>query len=102
MSMFGQHAKVRAAQQRMDEARRAVALPASALLARGERHPFVILGAAAAGGFLLGRSHAHPLRLPGMGHLLGALASEATAIGASFLAAHTAAQSAAQSVAEGA
>lgn len=94
MSIFAQHARVRAAQRRMGEARRAVALPASALLARGERHPFAILGAAAAGGFLLGRSNTHPLRLPGMGHLLGALASEATTIGASFLAAHTAAQSA--------
>lgn len=98
MSMFGQHARVRAAQQRMREARRAVALPASGLLARGERHPFVILGAAAAGGFLLGHSHAKPLHLPGMGHLFGALLSEATTIGASFLAAHTAAQTAAQTV----
>jgi len=94
MSMFGEHARVRAAQRRMREARRAAALPASALLARGERHPFVILGAAAAGGFLLGRSHAQPLHLPGMSHLFGALLSEATTIGASFLAAHTAAQSA--------
>ncbi|UGB38052.1 hypothetical protein [Frateuria soli] len=98
MSMFGEHARVRAAQQRMHEARHAVALPASALLARGERHPFVILGAAAAGGFLLGHSHARPSHLPGMNHLFGALLHEATTIGASFLAAHTAAQSAAEDV----
>ena len=98
MSIFGEHARVRAAQQRMREARHAVALPASALLARGERHPFVILGAAAAGGFLLGRSHAKPLHLPGMSHLFGALVSEATTIGASFLAAHTAAQNVAEDV----
>lgn len=93
MSMFSERARVRAAQQRMAAARRAVAMPASALLARGQQHPFVILGAAAAGGFLLGRTNARPLHLPGMGHLLGALASEATTIGASFLAAHRAAQS---------
>lgn len=96
MSIFGEHARVRAAQRRMREARHAVALPASALLARGERHPFVILGAAAVGGFLLGRSDAKPLQLPGMGHLFGALVSEATTIGASFLAAHTAAQNVAE------
>lgn len=92
MSLFGEHARVRIAQRRMREARHEVALPASALLARGQRHPFVILGAAAAGGFLLGRSRAKPLHLPGMSHLLGALVSEATAFGASYLAAHNAAQ----------
>ncbi|MGN2247179.1 hypothetical protein ACFWZ3_10850 [Frateuria sp. GZRR35] len=92
MSIFGERARVLAAQRRVREARHAVTRPASALLARGERHPFVILGTAAAGGFLLGHSHAKPLHLPGMNHLFGALLSEATTIGASFLAAHTAAQ----------
>ena len=96
MSMFGQHARVRAAQRRMTAARRAVAAPASALLARGERHPFVVLGVAAGTGVLLGRMNVHPLRLPGMSSLLGALVSEATTFGASFLAAHTAAQSVAE------
>ena len=86
MSMFGQHARVRAAQQRMGEARRAVAAPASALLARGERHPWVVLGVAAGAGFAMGRMNVHPLRLPGMSALLGSLMSELTALGAGFLA----------------
>ena len=94
MSMFGQHARVVAAQRRMHEAREAVALPASALLARGERHPWAILGVAAGAGFVMGRMKMQPLRLPGMGSLLGALVSEATTIGASVLAAHSATQSA--------
>lgn len=94
MSMFGEHARVRAAQQRMHDARTVVALPASALLARGERHPWVILGVAAGAGFVMGRMKMQPLRLPGMGSLVGALVSEATTIGASFLAAHSANQSA--------
>jgi hypothetical protein len=94
MSMFGQHARVLAAQRRVHEARAAVARPASALLARGERHPWAILGFAAGAGFVMGRMDTHPLRLPGMGSLLGALVSEATTLGASFLAAHSATQSA--------
>lgn len=96
MSMFGQHARVRVAQQRMTAARRAVAAPASALLARGERYPLVVLGIAAGTGVVLGRMNVHPFRLPGMGSLLGTLVSEATTLGASFLAAHTAAQSVAE------
>jgi hypothetical protein len=86
MSMFGQHARVRTAQRRMSQARRAVAVPASALLARGERHPWVILGVAAGAGFVMGRMNVQPLRLPGMGSLLGAVMTEVTAIGAAFLA----------------
>jgi hypothetical protein len=95
MSMFGEHARVVAAQRRMREARRAVAAPASALLARGERHPWVILGVAAGAGFVMGRMKVQPLRVPGLGSsLVGALVSEATAIGASFLAAHSTSPSA--------
>lgn len=86
MSMFGQHARVRAAQRRMDEARRAVAAPASALLARGERHPLVVLGVAAGAGLLMGRTNVHPLRVPGMSGLIGGVVSELTALGAGFLA----------------
>jgi hypothetical protein len=95
MSMFGERARVLAAQTRVREARKAVAQPASALLARGERHPWLILGMAAGAGFLMGRSRVHPLRVPGIGSLVGALVSEATTLGASFLAAHSAAGSAA-------
>jgi hypothetical protein len=94
MSMFGEHARVLAAQTRMREARKAVARPASALLARGERHPWLILGVAAGAGFLMGRARVQPLRVPGIGSLVGALVSEATTLGASFLAARSAAESA--------
>ena len=86
MSMFGQHARVRAAQQRMSEARRAVAAPASALLARGEKHPLGVLGTAAGAGFVMGHLAVLSLRLPGMSGLLGGLVSELTALGAGFLA----------------
>lgn len=93
MSMFGEHARVLAAQTGVREARKAVARPASALLARGERHPWVILGVAAGAGFVLGHMKVQPLRMPGIGSLVGALVSEAATLGASFLAAHSAAQS---------
>jgi len=86
MSMFGQHARVRAAQQRMTEARLAVAVPASALLARGEKHLVLVLGAAAGAGFVMGRMNVRPLRIPGLGSLLGGVMAEVTALGASFLA----------------
>lgn len=86
MSMFGQHARVRAAQQRMGQARRAVAAPASALLARGERHPLVVLGVAAGAGLVMGRMDVHPLRVPGMSGLVSGVVSELTALGAGFLA----------------
>ncbi|HEV2621574.1 MAG TPA: hypothetical protein VGU65_05715 [Frateuria sp.] len=86
MSMFGQHARVRSAQRRMSEARRAVAVPASALLARGERHPLVVLGIAAGAGLVMGRMDVHPMRVPGMSGLIGGVMSELTALGAGFLA----------------
>ena len=86
MSMFAEHARVRAAQRRMDAARAAVAVPASALLARGEQHPFTILGVAAGAGFVMGRMNVHPLRIPGLSGLLGGLMAEATALAASFIA----------------
>lgn len=86
MSLAAQHARVRAAQRRMAQTRAAVAAPASALLARGERHPFATLGIAAGAGFVMGRMDVHPLRIPGLGGLLGGVAAEAAALGASFIA----------------
>ncbi|MEI7035177.1 hypothetical protein [Fulvimonas yonginensis] len=86
MSLLGQHARVRAAQRRMTAARAAVAAPASALLARGERHPFATLGIAAGAGFVMGHMNVHPLRIPGLGGLLGGVMAEAAALGASFIA----------------
>jgi hypothetical protein len=86
MSMFGQRARVAAAQRRMSEARAAVVVPASARLARGEQHPLLILGTAAGAGFAMGRMNVHPLRVPGLGSLLGGVMAEAAALGASLLA----------------
>ena len=86
MSILKQRARVRAAQRRMDAARAAVAAPASSLLARGEQHPIATLGLAAGAGFVMGQLDVHPLRIPGLGGLLGGVVAEATALGASFIA----------------
>ena len=86
MSLLRRHAQVRAAQQRMRMARAAVAAPASALLARGEQHPVATLGIATGAGFVMGHMDVHPLRIPGLGGLIGGVMAEATALGASFIA----------------
>jgi len=85
MTMFGQLARVRAAQQRAREARTAVAVPAADLLARSERHMAAVLGVAVGTGFVLGRMRVPPLRIPGLGRLLGGMVAEIAALGAGFL-----------------
>jgi hypothetical protein len=70
MSLFRQIDKVRAAQARVAAHRAELATPAAALLARGERHPLLMLGAAGGAGFVLGSLDASPLRVPGLGSLL--------------------------------
>lgn len=86
MSLFGQIARVRAAQARVVAQRAQLAAPAAALLARGRRHPLLVLGAAGGAGFVLGRLHVHPLRLPGLGPLLRGGLADAVAQGARLLA----------------
>ncbi|MEW9625158.1 hypothetical protein [Rhodanobacter geophilus] len=81
MSLFRQLDKVRAAQARMAAHRAEVATPAAALLARGERHPLLALGAAGGAGFVLGSLDVHPLRVPGVGPLLRGALAEAVAQG---------------------
>ena len=71
MSMFDRVAKVQAAQLRMRTARHALTTPAAALLVRGRAHPLTMVGAAAGAGFVLGSLGVHPLRVPGLGPLLG-------------------------------
>ena len=71
MSLFEQTAKVQTARLHMRAARHAVATPAAALLLRGREHPLTTLGTAAGAGFVLGSLHVHPLRVPGLGSLLG-------------------------------
>lgn len=86
MTMFGQLARVRAAQAQARAARTAVAVPAAALLARGEQHMLPVLGVALGAGFVLGRMRVPALRIPGLGSLLGGVAAEITALGAGYLA----------------
>ncbi len=85
MSLSGQLARVRAAQQRLEQAREEVTVPAAALLARGYRHPLSSVGVAAGAGFLLARLDVHPLRVPAVQSLLGSGVAELVAQGAQLL-----------------
>jgi hypothetical protein len=86
MSMWTQVASVKRAQARMAAARHRVGVPATALLARGRAHPLGTVGISAAAGFVLGRLNVHPLRLPGLGALLGGGLSEVVTIGSRMIA----------------
>jgi hypothetical protein len=76
MSLIKQLQAVRAAQAHAVEARHELAVPAQALLSRGQRHPLVTVGVAAGAGFVLGQLNVHPLRVPGLGALLSGTAAE--------------------------
>ena len=76
MSLIKQLQAVREAQDRAQAARAELAVPAQALLARGQRHPLTIVGVAAGAGFVLGTLNVHPLRVPGLGTLLSGTAAE--------------------------
>lgn len=86
MSMFKAHVRVREARQKVTAARLQVAAPASALLARGERHPVAMLGMSAGVGFAMAQFNVHPLRIPGFGGLLGGVVAEVAALGANLIA----------------
>jgi hypothetical protein len=70
MSLSRRIDKVRAAQARVAARRAELAVPAAALLARGRRHPWLMLAAAGGTGFVLGSVDASPLRVPGLAALL--------------------------------
>ncbi|WP_243048492.1 hypothetical protein [Dyella sp. RRB7] len=76
MSLIKQLHAVRAAQARAVEARHELAVPAQALLSRGQRYPLATVGVAAGAGFVLGQLNVHPLRVPGLGALLSGTAAE--------------------------
>ncbi|MHA6205660.1 hypothetical protein ACXU4B_14645 [Dyella soli] len=76
MSIFKQLHAVRVAQARSRDARHELAVPAQALLSRGVRHPLTTVGVAGGAGFILGQLNVHPLRVPGLGALLGGTAAE--------------------------
>jgi hypothetical protein len=82
MSIFKQLAKVRSAQLDMKLARSELSPPATALLARGQRYPLTTVSIAAGAGLVLGRLNVHPLRVPGLGSLLGGGMAEIVAHGA--------------------
>jgi hypothetical protein len=86
MSLIKQLHAVRAAQAHTQEARHEMAVPAQALLARGQRYPLVTVGVAAGAGFVLGQFNVHPLRIPGLGTLLSGTAAELVGQGARLVA----------------
>jgi hypothetical protein len=86
MSIFRRLSKVKLAQARMTAARQQLSTPAAALLARGHAYPLTTVGTAAGAGFVLGRLNVHPLRIPGLGSLLGGGLAEAVAYGTKLIA----------------
>ncbi|KAA0069704.1 hypothetical protein [Rhodanobacter sp. T12-5] len=86
MSLTKQRAKVQEARLRMSMVRRELSTPAAALLARGREYPLTTVGTAAGAGFVLGSLNVHPLRIPGLGSLLGGGLAEAVAWGTRLVA----------------
>ncbi|WP_254058531.1 hypothetical protein [Dyella sp. S184] len=86
MKVLDQLTRVRMAQLRMSAARQELSTPAAALLARSHQHPLTTVGAAAGAGFVLGSLNVHPLRVPGLGPLLGGGLAEAVAFGTRLIA----------------
>ena len=86
MSIVQRLSRVKLAQARMTAARHALSTPTSALLARGHDNPLTTVGMAAGAGFVLGRLNVHPLRIPGLGSLLGGGLAEAVAYGTKLIA----------------
>ena len=76
MSLIKQLHAVREAKVRAQDARGELAVPAQALLSRGQRYPLTTVGMAAGAGFVLGQLNVHPLRVPGLGALLSGTAAE--------------------------
>jgi hypothetical protein len=70
----------------MRTARHALTTPAAALLVRGRAHPLTMVGSAAGAGFVLGSLGVHPLRVPGLGPLLGGGVAEVVAHGVRLIA----------------
>jgi hypothetical protein len=86
MSLFKQLQAVHSAQSRSQLARQELAVPAQALLSRGQRYPLTTVGMAAGAGFVLGQLNVHPLRVPGLGALLSGTAAELVGQAARLLA----------------
>jgi hypothetical protein len=76
VSLIKQLKSVREAQLRAQLAREELAVPAHALLARGQRYPLTTMGLATGAGFVMGTLNVHPLRVPGLGSLLSGTVAE--------------------------
>lgn len=85
MKLFPQLTKVERAQARVQAARAELARPITSLIARGDRHPLETVGIAAGVGFALGSLNLHPLRVPGVGPLLGGGLADAAAFATRWL-----------------
>jgi len=86
MSIRSRLATVEQARTRAALARHDVGDAAGALLAHGRAHPLATVGAAAGAGFVLGRLNLHPLRLPGLGSLLGGALAQVVTLGSRLIA----------------
>ncbi|MCP1372857.1 hypothetical protein [Dyella lutea] len=71
MSVTRRLAKVRLAQAEVRAARAELGEPAHALLQRVRDYPVASVSVAAGAGVVLGQLDVHPLRVPGVGSLLG-------------------------------
>ncbi len=86
MTIFRRVARVRAAQARARLAQQGLKAPAATLLTRSREHPLTTVSMAAGAGFTLGSLNVHPLRVPGLGALLGGGVAEAVAFGTRLIA----------------
>lgn len=86
MTIFRRLASVRVAQAQARLARHSLQTPTAALLTRSREHPLTTVSIAAGAGFTLGSLNVHPLRVPGLGALLGGGLAEAVAFGTRLIA----------------
>jgi hypothetical protein len=86
MGLFRQLAKVEQARRRVARHRSEMAVPAAALLERGQQHPLTAVGAAAGAGFVLGSLGVGPLRVPGLLTAVTTGAAEIVAYGTRLVA----------------
>lgn len=86
MKIARQLAQVRLAQAEVRAARAGVGMPVDALLGRVRNHPFTSMGVAAGAGVAMAQMDFHPLRVPGVGGLLGGGVLELVGYGMRLLA----------------
>ena len=85
MKLFAEVAEVKLAQAHVRAARAELGQPVTALFERSDRHPLGTVSVAAGVGFALGSLNLHPLRVPGVGPLLGGGLADAAAFATRWL-----------------